>query len=213
MEKQICALFDMDGVMLDTEPQYDTFWKHIGDKYNVGVENFEKVIKGNTLSGILKKYFSQQPQSEIDSIIADLDEFELNMFFEEIPGSVRFVQDLKDNGIKVGLVTSSSDTKLIGVNREKQFNELFDTVVSASRVKKGKPDPECFLLAAKDLKVDPKICVVFEDSFAGIEAATQAGMPVVGLATTHNAESLSQKCIKVIPDFSGFSVEDFLNLK
>lgn len=213
MKKKNCALFDMDGVMLDTEPQYDIFWKHIGDKYNVGIENFEKVIKGNTLSGILKKYFSELPQSEIDSIIADLDKFELDMFFPEIPGSIRLVQELKKNGIKVGLVTSSSDTKLIGVNREKQFNKLFDTVVSASRVTKGKPDPECFLLATKDLNVDPENCVVFEDSFAGIEAATQAGMPVIGLATTHSAESLSQKCIKVIPDFSVFSVDDFLNLR
>ncbi len=212
MENNICVLFDMDGVMIDTEPQYDVFWKHAGDRYNTGIANFEKVIKGTTLPNILKKYFSHLTQEELSNLSDSLDKFEANMNFEEIPGSVKFVKELKAKGIKVGLVTSSTDTKLIAVNKAKQFDQLFDTVVSAARVTEGKPNPRCFLLAAEDLGVDPKDCIVFEDSFAGIEAGIAAGMKVIGLATTNSADSLKDKCCKVIPDFKNFSVEDLLSI-
>lgn len=212
MENNICVLFDMDGVMIDTEPQYDVFWKHAGDKYNTGIANFEKVIKGTTLPNILKKYFSHLAQEELNNLSDSLDKFEANMNFEEIPGSVKFVKELKAKGIKVGLVTSSTDTKLIAVNKAKQFDQLFDTVVSAARVTEGKPNPRCFLLAAEDLGVDPKDCIVFEDSFAGIEAGIAAGMKVIGLATTNPEESLKDKCCKVIPNFKNFSVEDLLSI-
>ena len=110
------------------------------------------------------------------------------------------------------MVTSSTDTKLIAVNKAKQFDQLFDTVVSAARVTEGKPNPRCFLLAAEDLGVAPKDCIVFEDSFAGIEAGIAAGMKVIGLATTNPEESLKDKCCKVIPDFKNFSVEDLLSI-
>lgn len=212
MKNNICVLFDMDGVMIDTEPQYDIFWKHAGDKYNTGITDFEKVIKGTTLPNILKKYFSHLTQEELNNLSDSLDKFEANMNFEEIPGSVDFVKEIKAKGIKVGLVTSSTDTKLIAVNKAKQFDLLFDTVVSATRVTEGKPNPRCFLLAAEDLSVDPKDCIVFEDSFAGIEAGKAAGMKVIGLSTTNSANLLEDKCIKVIPDFKNFSVQDLLSV-
>lgn len=212
MKNNICVLFDMDGVMIDTEPQYDVFWKHAGDRYNTGIVNFEKVIKGTTLPNILKKYFSHLTQEELNTLSENLDKFEANMNFEEIPGSVKFVEELKAKGIKVGLVTSSTDTKLIAVNKAKQFDKLFDTIVSAARVTEGKPNPRCFFLAAEDLGVDPKNCIVFEDSFAGIEAGKAAGMKVIGLSTTNPANLLEDKCSKVIPDFKNFKVEDLLSI-
>ncbi|NDW09379.1 HAD family phosphatase [Dysgonomonas sp. 520] len=212
MNKDICVLFDMDGVMIDTETQYDVIWKHLGDKYNAGIENFEKVIKGTTLPNILKKYFSHLNENELKSLEDELDKFEASMKFPEIPGSVAFVKSLKDAGFKVGLVTSSTNTKMIGVNKEKRFDMLFDTIVSAERVVKGKPDPECFLLAAKDSHADPQNCIVFEDSFAGIEAATKAGMTVIGVSTTNSVESLKDKCAKVIPNFEELSINDLLVL-
>lgn len=196
--------------MLDTETQYSVIWKHLGDKYNAGVENFEQKIKGTTLPNILKKYFSHLSQAEIESLIHEHDVFEENMKFIEIPGSIDFVKQLKEKGFKVGLVTSSSDIKMNGVNQVLHFNQLFDTIVTASRVKKGKPDPECYLLAAKDLNVKPEDCIVFEDSLAGIEAATKAGMRVIGLSTTHAEEMLKDKCYMVIPDFKSIQLSEII---
>lgn len=208
MKREICVLFDMDGVMIDTETQYDVIWKHIGDRYNIGIPNFEKVIKGTTLPNILKKYFSGQTEAERKNIEKTIDDFETNMEFPEIQGSLKFVDELKANGIKVGLVTSSTQTKLNAVNKVRHFDKLFDTIVAAERVVHGKPDPECYLLAAKDLNVDPKDCVVFEDSFAGLEAGRAAGMTIVGLCTTHEAEKLMAYTDTVIPDFKNFGLAD-----
>lgn len=196
----------MDGVMLDTEPQYDKFWKHASQKFSIGIPDFEKKIKGTTLPNILKKYFSEYAQSDVDALVEELDHFESEMVYPEIAGSIDFVKYLKSEGYKVGLVTSSTDTKLVGVNKAHHFDELFDTVVSAARVKNGKPNPDCYLLAAKDLNVEPKDCLVFEDSFAGIDAAIAAGMPVVGLATTNPAELLKDKCSNVISNFEGQTI-------
>lgn len=210
MKNITCALFDMDGVMIDTEPQYSVFWKQAGEKYKVGLANFESVIKGTTMPNILKKYFGHVSKSKIDELLNDHDKFEANMSFPEIQGAIRFVESLKAKGIKVGLVTSSSETKLDGVNRVKHFDQLFDTVVSASRVKNGKPNPECYLLAAKEIGVDPANCIVFEDSFAGLEAGNAAGMTTVGVATTHPANSLAGKCNKVINNFTSLEWDDVL---
>ncbi|MDU1892382.1 MAG: HAD family phosphatase [Dysgonomonas sp.] len=212
MKNITCVLFDMDGVMIDTEAQYDIFWKRAGERYNISIPNFEKVIKGTTLPNILKKYFSECTKEELDNLVADLDKFESQMQYPEIPGSVHFVEKLKNKGLKVGLVTSSTDTKLIGVYREKHLDTLFDTIVSAARVVNGKPAPDCYLLAAKDLEVDPKDCIVFEDSFAGIEAGQSAGMIVIGLSTTHPADKIAEKGVKVIPNFEGFTYEAMLEL-
>jgi len=206
MKKEICVLFDMDGVMIDTETQYDVIWKHIGDRYNVGIPHFEKIIKGTTLPNIMKKYFSEQTDEERKNIEKMIDDFETNMEFPEIPGSLKFVDELKGNGIKVGLVTSSTQTKLNAVNKVRHFDKLFDTIVAAERVVQGKPNPECYLLAAKDLNVDPKDCVVFEDSFAGLEAGKAAGMTVVGLCTTHEAQKLMPYTDTIIPDFKNFGL-------
>lgn len=210
MENDLCFLFDMDGVMIDTEPQYDVFWKHAADKYNVGIPNFERIIKGTTLPNILKKYFSEYTESEVNTLVDELEKFEAGMEYPEIPGSVDFVKMLKEKGFKVGLVTSSTAKKLEGVYRDTQFDKLFDTIVYAERIIHGKPAPDCFLLAAKDLNVDPKNCIVFEDSFAGIEAGTTAGMKVIGLATTHPAESLDGKCSMIIPNFKKLQLSDII---
>lgn len=206
MKKEICVLFDMDGVMIDTESQYDVIWKHIGDRYNVGIPNFEKVIKGTTLPNIINKYFSELTEEEQSNIEKTIDDFEAHMEFPEIPGSLKFVDELKAAGVKVGLVTSSTQTKLNAVNRVRHFDSLFDTIVAAERVVLGKPNPECYLIAARDLSVAPEDCIVFEDSFSGIEAGKAAGMKVVGLSTTHPADKLKDLVDFIIPDFRDFNL-------
>ena len=76
-------------------------------------------------------------------------------------------------------------------------------------IEHGKPAPDCYLLAAKKLGADPRACLVFEDSFAGIEAAKAAGMRVVALATTNDAGKLKEKTEQVIPNLEGKTVRDF----
>ena len=136
-------------------------------------------------------------------------DFEQEMPFPPVPGAMEFIHLLKSKGVKVGLVTSSDDVKLKRAFRLLKLDNLFDTVVSADRITKGKPDPMCYLLAASDLHVSPADCLVFEDSFAGIQSGTNAGMRVIGLSTTNSEESLKDKVYQVIPDFQNITFEDY----
>ncbi len=202
------VLFDLDGVIIDSEPQYDIFWREVGRAYQPGIENFEKKIKGTTLPTILNSYFSHFPEEVRSGIVRRIRDFEQEMVYAEVPGALRFIRILKEAGLRIGLVTSSEDLKLRRVFEQMQFDGLFDTVVSADRITQGKPHPMCYLLAAKDLGADPSACFVFEDSFAGIASGTAAGMKVIGLSTTHPAASICDKVLRVIPDFNHFALTD-----
>ncbi|GHT40522.1 phosphatase [Bacteroidia bacterium] len=197
-------LFDLDGVILDTESQYDVFWKKTAEKYHLGIENFENLIKGTTLPNIIAKYFSHLPEEQRKEVEKTNRAFDVQLKMYTIPGALDFLAKLKRTGAKMGLVTSSSDEKLEHVFHELPIKQYFDTVVSADRITRGKPDPMCYLLAAKDLDVLPENCYVFEDSFNGIQSGKAAGMKVIGLATTNPVESIQADCVQVIPDFQLF---------
>ena len=188
MEQQFMktAFFDFDGVIVDTEPIYDIYWNEAGERYGTGIPNFASYIKGTTLPYILDKFFSDRSEEFKEMVTRESMEFEQQMPFPPVPGAMEFIHLLKSKGVKVGLVTSSDDVKLKRAFSLLQLDGLFDTVVSADRITKGKPDPMCYLLAASDLNVSPADCLVFEDSFAGVQAGTSAGMRVIGLCTTNS---------------------------
>jgi len=205
MVNNAAYLFDLDGVIIDTEPQYDIFWKTTAEKYHLGIDNFEKIIKGTILPNILSKYFSNFPESTQQKIAFDNQSFELEMDIIPVPGVMDFLEEAKKAGIPMGLVTSSDDRKIEYAFSRLPIRQYFDTIVSADRITHGKPDPMCYLLAAQDLGISPVHCYVFEDSFNGIKSGNAAGMKVIGVSTTNPADSIAKDCIKVIPDFCGFS--------
>jgi HAD superfamily hydrolase (TIGR01509 family) len=204
------ALFDFDGVVADTEPVYDIFWNRAGKRYNTGIENFAQIIKGTTLPDIIARYFNDRTEEEKQTIIRESTAYEKDMPLPAMPGSMEFLHLLKRHQVTMGLVTSSGREKMERAIALYQLDRIFGTIVTSDRITKGKPDPMCYLLAASDLNVSPGDCLVFEDSFAGIQAATEAGMQVIALSTTNPAESLVDKASKVIPDFKGITFEQFL---
>lgn len=204
------ALFDLDGVIIDTEPICDIFWNEAGIRYETGIPDFAAAVKGTTLPHILDTFFSDRSAETRQRLSAESMEYEKTMPLPAMPGSVEFLHMLKGHGVRIGLVTSSDEAKTARVFKLHSLDDLFDTVVTAGRITKGKPDPMCYLLAAKDLNVSPADCLVFEDSFAGIQAGTAAGMRVIGLSTTNPAESLRDKVYEVIPDFQKITFDDYL---
>ena len=137
-------------------------------------------------------------------------EYEKTMPLPPMPGSIKFIRMLKEHGVQIGLVTSSDNAKVKRAFGLLHLDNLFDTLVTADRITQGKPDPMCYLLAAKDLNVSPEDCIVFEDSFNGIQSGKDAGMRVIGLSTTNPAESLRDKVYEVIPNFEKVTFEDYL---
>ena len=206
-EKPIAALFDFDGVIMDTEPQYTLFWDAIGQVYYPEIPNFGHHIKGQSLKELYKNYFGEVEGLQ-DHITQKLLEFEGQMHFEYIAGAAEFIRELRERGVRIAIVTSSNDAKMANAYREHpEILSMVDAIITADRVTHSKPHPECFLLGAETLNVPVENCIVFEDSFHGIEAGNRAGMKVIGLATTNPTEAIAEKVNLTIPDFVDFSFE------
>ena len=202
MKQDLAFLFDLDGVIIDTEPQFDILWRNLAQKHQLRIENFEYKIKGTTTPDIIRVFFSHLSDEEQEEIKVEILDFERGMEIDFIPGAYEFLKKSREAGIKTALVTSSNDEKLKANFSKAPIRPLFDSVVSANRITKGKPHPQPYLLAAEELGVDPADCLVFEDSFNGIKSGIAAGMRVVGLSTTNPKESIEKDVFLVIPDFS-----------
>lgn len=197
------ALFDFDGTLVDTEPQYSIFWKEQGRRYHPGVLHFESIIKGQTLEQIFERHFAGMPDVQ-RQIVEELNLFEKNMRFDYISGAKEFVIRLREQGVKTAIVTSSNNLKMENAYIScPELKELFDLILTADMFTRSKPDPDCFLTAASLLGVNTEECVVFEDSLHGLQAARSAGMRVIGLATTLPAERISLLADEVWKDFLG----------
>lgn len=210
--KTIAALFDFDGVVMDTESQYTIFWNEIGRQYHPDIKDFGLIIKGQTLTQIYDKHFNgmDKEQNEITKL---LDKFETEMSFNFIPGVVDFMKELRQKGVKIAIVTSSNDKKMSNVYAaHPELKELVDRILTAEMFTRSKPAPDCFLLGAEVFDTIPANCVVFEDSFHGLQAGRLANMKVVGLSTTNPADLIKDKCDLVIPDFALFHYSDMLSL-
>lgn len=208
--KKIAALFDCDGVIIDTERQYTVFWNEQGRKY-LGEENFGMRIKGQTLVQIYDKYFTGKDEVRSE-ITAALNHFEKEMSYDYIPGVKEFIADLHKNGVKIALVTSSNREKMKHVyHAHPEFPTLFDELLTAERFTRSKPDPECFLLGMKLFDTDPRNTFVFEDSFHGLQAGRSSGATVIGLATTNPREAIAEKSDYVIDNFTGMNFQHLLS--
>lgn len=204
------ALFDLDGVIIDSESTYTAFWATTGREYGCG-ETFAQDIKGTTLKHILSMFDSEKVRAEISQKI---DRFEQTMVYPFFPGVIDFLLALRARGIKIALFTSSDDQKMSYLYRQHPgFRDIFDAVVTGSMVTRSKPAPEGYLTAARLVGCDIPQCYVFEDSFQGLEAGMRSGATVIALATTNPASSLKEKAHKVIDGFVGFTVDDMLSVK
>ena len=206
------VLFDLDGVVVDSESIYTQFWSDIDKLYPTGVENFAIAIKGNTLQRILADYF---PDNDVkQDILERIKDFEINMRYKPFAEAIRFINELKRNQFRIAIVTSSSQKKMDNLYAQNPgFREMFDAVVTGDMVSYSKPDPEPYLLGAKAIGVAPESCYVFEDSISGIESGIRAGATVIGLATTLPYDKIDGKAHLTINDFTGFHVGDMLSVE
>jgi HAD superfamily hydrolase (TIGR01509 family) len=202
------ALFDLDGVLLDSEGIYTEFWSEMDRLFPTNVKDFAHVIKGTTLDTILPTYFpDKKVQEEIKRL---LKEHEQSMSYRLFDGVIEFLDALKAHSIPAAIVTSSKDEKMESLFKSLPgFAEHFDVILTADDVTRSKPDPQGYMKAAERLGLKAEDCYVFEDSIAGVEAGCRAGAKVIGLATTNPAEKLN-KADKVIDTLVGFGVNDML---
>lgn len=202
IDKVKAVIFDMDGVIFDTEMVYLSVWSKVFEKYGykmtkdiyasvlgTGRENVKKVF--------LDEFGNQLP---IDNMYIEKDE-NLAMAIEEgvplKPGVYEILKYLKDKDFKVALATSALSERAFKQLRQAKVESFFNAVVCRDEVIETKPNPEIFLKAAKKLMVEPEECIVIEDSSAGIEAAFKAGMIPIHVVDLKEAdESIIRNCYK-----------------
>ncbi len=190
-------LFDLDGVLIDSEGLYTRFWADTEREFPTGIPNFAQKIKGTNLKSIMN-YFSEEDRPKI---LAKIYDFDSHLTYAPFPGAEELLKYLKANGVKTALVTSSNSEKMEQFHKVlPQFRAYFDVIIDGSMVTKGKPDPEGYLLAAKALGEDPKNCIVVEDSLQGVMAGKNAGAEVHALSTTLPPDTLAPHADRLYPN-------------
>lgn len=179
------VLFDMDGLMVDTESlSTEAFINSVkAQGYNMTKEETLKVL-GFTKANIYQFWIDYFQGTNVDGkkLVDDHYEYIENVLYTVGPEKMPYVEELlkylRENNYKIA-VASSSDTADIKNNLEKtKLEKYIDEIASGAEVENGKPAPDVFLLAAKRLGVDPKDCLILEDSKAGIKAGKASGAMV-----------------------------------
>jgi beta-phosphoglucomutase len=202
LDNMIGAIFDLDGVIVDTAKYHYLAWKRLAQELGFefkeldnerlkGVSRMKSLeilleLGGLSFSNDEKLLLADKKNNWYVEYISAIDESEI------LKGAKEYLLKLKNSGIKIALGSASKNAPAI-LNRLKITN-LFDSIVDGNKVSKAKPDPEVFLIAAKELGLEPYECVVFEDAEAGITAAKAAGMRTVGIG---NRELLMEADIVV----------------
>ena len=194
------VLFDLDGVIVDTEGQYSLFWKQIGEEYMPGMPDFALAIKGRTLTQIYDTYFPDA--ADRAAITERLNAFERQMDFPYIAGAREFLEALQAQGVPTAIATSSNCDKMACLYaRHPEIKNLVTAVLTAEDARRSKPAPDCYLAAAERLGADISKCIVFEDSPNGLAAGRASGAFVIGVCTSLAAAEIEPLCDMYIEDF------------
>ncbi|MCX8089546.1 MAG: beta-phosphoglucomutase family hydrolase [Verrucomicrobiae bacterium] len=207
------AIFDWDGVILDSSRQHEESWKLLARENGLPLPpDFFRRSFGMKNERIIPELFgwTRDPQR-----VRELGERKEALYRELIrrdgvqplPGVRQWLDTLRAAAVPCAIGSSTPRENIDCVMDALGLREFFRAIVAGQDVTHGKPHPEVFLRAAERLGVPPARCVVFEDAHVGLEAARAAGMKVVGVATTHPAESL-RDADRVVRRLDELSVEE-----
>ena len=204
------VLFDMDGVLIDTHHSVTAFWQDLARRHQVqlGEVAFAQHIYGTPATHTLAMLFPRLSVVECQDVLTDLARYEAELVYTEVNGVISLVRALKQHDIATALVTSAQPAKVNDALDQLGINGLFSATVTSNDVKQGKPNPECYLLAAQRLNKAPERCIVFEDAISGVMAAVAAGMLCIGIQQAGDASTLLQVGARyTVPDFTFISVD------
>ncbi len=192
------AIFDMDGLMFDTEVIWQKNWKQIAKERNLELDpQFSKEITGTSgklMDSVIEKYYHVENGREIAVDCKQRVQADLEKEVIEKPGIHEILKWLKDNGYKIAVASSSTRGQIERNLTKTDTLQYIDVCCSGTEVEHGKPAPDLFLKAAEEIGVDPKECYIFEDAYNGINAAYAAGgKPVMIPDTQEPTDEMREK--------------------
>lgn len=205
-------LFDMDGVLVDSNPLHRVAWARYNRLHGIETtEEMQERMYGKRNDEIVRDFFGPAlSDTEVFRHGAEKEALYRTMLLPAIhtalvPGVREFLE--RHRALPAAVATNAESANLDFVLREAGLGHYFRATVDGSQVMNPKPHPDVYLLAAEKLGVKPEHCVVFEDSAAGVRAGLSAGMRVIGLTTTHC--DLPGTAL-LIPDFNDTRLEAWL---
>jgi len=206
-------IFDMDGVIIDSNPLHRIAWSEYMVRHGVVMtEAMQQQMYGKRNDELIRDFFgSHISDEEIFAHGAAKERLYREMMQPRaeaalVPGVREFLE--RHRGLKLGLATNAEPANVDFVLDATGLRSLFAVIVNGHEVSNPKPHPEIYLRTADLLQVSASECVVFEDSYTGVQAGQAAGMRVVGVTTTH--EDLPGVALS-IADFLDPALEIFLD--
>lgn len=217
MKRNIGVIFDMDGVIMDNNKYHEKAWKLFCEHHRIELSDeelhsyvFGRIAK-DTLDFIFKKNHSKE---EIDTYVEEKEQTYRKDYVTNIKmlnGLDHFLEELKRFNVPMAVATSAPPENIEFVFKYLKIRDYFKFILCASDITKGKPDPEIYIKAIKELNLYPGDCVVFEDSLSGIKAALDAETQVIGVTTTHEAKEMKDVRL-VIDDFTQIDYPKLLSI-
>jgi HAD superfamily hydrolase (TIGR01509 family) len=211
------VIFDMDGVMIDSEPLWEKTERILlrkrGIEYNPTYRDKIVGLNQNDSGSLLRETFNLH--ETVEEIISGRIEILLGLYereLESVPGLLHLLKELKQSGLFLALA-SSSPLRVINFVLDKfSLNEFFSVVVSGDFIELGKPNPDIYLYTANNLGVKPRECVVIEDSINGVKSAKSAGMVCIAVPDKRLSQKEFQIADLIVDSLDKISVEMIKNL-
>ena len=209
------VIFDMDGVIVDSEPIHIEAEKQTLLKYGVKITTEElRTYTGTTaefeFNDLIRKYKLNTTAKTLFDVKEDIMFRLLEERTEPTIGVIDLIKNLKQQGFKLGIATSGHRKLAQYYLNKLGIASFFDTVVCAEDITRSKPDPEIFLKAAQRLGVEPAKCIVIEDAKLGIEAAVKAGMKCIGYSNPNSGNQDLSKADWLVADFTELDLQELL---
>jgi beta-phosphoglucomutase len=202
----VAFIFDMDGVIIDSNPFHKIALKQFCQKYgkDLSEEQLKEKIYGRTNRDWITNVFGKLEEKKLKAYAEEKEALFRKLYEQDIHavnGLITFLEAMDRLGIPRAIATSAPRLNVDFTLNHTGIEKYFPVILDDSFISKGKPDPEIYIKSAQALNLAPENCVVFEDSLSGVQAGKRAGCKVVGVTTTHSAEELSETDF-VIHDFS-----------